>query len=105
MDLIEIPRGDSYRIDLIISGNAGPLNLSGYGVRFVAAQSYDASGKIADILVTEHDIPESGMTHIDITSGESSNCPNDYIYNFKLIDLANKVSSFEEGIFRILPSL
>jgi hypothetical protein len=105
METIEIPKGDSYRIDIIVSGNNAPLNLSGYGLRFVAAQNYESTFKIADILVTGHDVFESGMTHIDITSGESNNCPGDYIYNLKLIDPSNGVTSFDGGIFRITPSL
>jgi len=106
MQVVEIPRGDSYRIDLLFSGDSGPLNLSGYGVRFLAAQSYQSNVYIADIFVTGHDSFVSGASHINITSGESSHCPGDYIYNCKLIELAtNNVSSFEEGIYRILPSL
>ena len=105
MDLIEVLKGDSLRVNLIFSGSLGPLNLSGYGIRFLASQNYD-SPPVVDIINTGHDSFESGLSHILITSGESSFCPADYIYSLKLFNLQNnQYSSFDEGIYRISPNL
>lgn len=105
MALLEIYQGESKRIDLSITNDdGGALNLSGYSLRFSAKRSFSETGSIISILVTGHDSFISGLTHIDLNSGDTNQCPGDYVAAFGLISSGGAVSIFSTDGLRILPS-
>lgn len=106
MSLLEIYRGDSKRINLAFTNDDGsPLNLSGYAVYYTAKKSYAETGApIVDILVTGHDVPVSGLTHITLTSTDTNRCPGEYVAGFTLVDPNSGVSTFNTDGLSIFPS-
>lgn len=105
MALLEIYQGETKRIDLSVTNDNGDaLNLSGYSLRFNAKRSYSETTSVISILVTGHDSFVSGLTHIDLTSGDTYQCAGDYVAAFALISSGGSLSVFGTDGLRILPS-
>lgn len=105
MSMLEIYKGDNKRVDLTFVTDSGtPFNLSGYSLYYSAQQNYTDTGALFTIVQTNHDLPVSGFTHIDISTGDSNQCPGDYLANFRLIDASGRRSTFETEGLKILPS-
>lgn len=105
--MIEVYQGNTLRINLTFTNDDGtPLNLSGYNLYFIAKRNYSESTGSApiNILVTGHDTPVSGITHVDLTTGDTSICANDYLADITLIASGNSsISSYRTDGLRILP--
>ena len=105
MAALEIYCGDTRRVNLTFTNDDGtPLNLSGYSVLYYAAQNYDIPPIITKV-ITGHDVPVSGMTHMDLTTGDTTQCPGNYLAQFKLEDPSSGISTFNTDGLTLLPSL
>jgi len=103
--MLEIYRRDNKRFDLTFVTDSGtPFNLSGYSLYYTAQQNYTDAVALFTIIQTGHDLPVSGFTHIDVSTGDSNQCPGDYLALFRLIDASGKRSTFETEGLKILPS-
>lgn len=105
--MIEIYRGDSKRIELAFQNDDGTvLNISGATVYFTVKRNYsDADDDaVMDIQNSSHDVAISGLTHITITTGDSAQCPGDYVAGFQLKDISNNITTFNVEGLSILPS-
>lgn len=105
MSMLEIYKGDNKRIDLTFTTDSGtPFNLSGQSLYYIVQQNYTDTGALFSIVQTQHDLPVSGFTHIDISTGDSNQCAGDYLALFRLIDESGRRTTFETEGLKILPS-
>jgi hypothetical protein len=106
MALLEVYQGDTKRINLVFTNDDGTrLNLSGYKLYYTAKQNYTDTAPLFSILQTGHDVPVSGVTHIDLSGTQTNHCPGDYLAGFTLISSGSGISTFETDGLRIIPSL
>lgn len=106
MALIETYQGDSKTLilqfcqeDLIT-----PMNVSGYLVRGVARLSY-TSDTIIDTTVTGvSPYAITGTIFFPLTVSDTSHCPSDYLFDFRVYDLSSGSSTFPTDGLRILPT-
>jgi hypothetical protein len=104
--MIEIYKGDSKTINLDFTNDDGSVyNLSGATIFFLAKRNYsdEDTAAIINITITGHDIPESGKSHIFITTGDTNQCAGNYVAKFRLQDIANNVTTFNTEGLAILP--
>jgi len=109
MAMIEVYQGNTLQINLAFTGDNGtPLNLSGYSVYYIAKQNYTQTTGEAPINVctTGHDNPAAGMTSILLTTGETSQCPGDYLADITLVltGISPTYSTYHTDGLRILPN-
>lgn len=105
MALIEIYQGETKRIDLSVTDDNGtPFNLSGYSLYYSVKRSYSETGAVISLVVTGHDSPVGGLTHIDLSSQNTNQCAGEYVAAFALVSSGSGVSIFNTEGLRILPS-
>lgn len=88
MDPIEVYQGNTLQINVTFTGVDGsPLNLSGYGLYYIAKQNYDQTTGQATInyYTTSHQDAAAGISQIVLTTGDTSQCPGDYIADITLV--------------------
>lgn len=105
--MIELYKGDTARISLEFKNDDGAvLNLSGVSIYFTAKRNYSDPDSDAIISITEtgHDVPQSGLSHVFLTTGNTNQCPGEYYAGFQLKDLLGNVSTFDVEMLSILPA-
>ena len=105
--MIELYKGDTVWINLEFRNDDGTvLNLSGTSIYFTVKRNYSDPDIAALISITQtgHDVPQSGLSHIFIDTGDSNHCAGEYVAGFKLKDQYNNVSTFNVESLIILPS-
>lgn len=106
MALVTVYQGDTktlvlkfYQDDLVT-----PINVSGFAVRGVARLNY-SSDTIIDTTVTGvAPYAVTGTVFFPLTTGDTTQCPNDYAFDFRVYDLSSGSSTFPTDGLRILPT-
>ena len=107
--MIQVYQGNTLRINLTFSGDDGqPFDLTSYGLYYIAKQDYTQSTGDApiNIYTTGHDLPASGMTHIDLSADNTSVCPGILLAGITLVSIGStqNVTTYETDGLEILPS-
>lgn len=107
MATLDIYQGDSRTVMLTFVNDDGSyLNISGMTVYYVAAQSFSTeSTPVIFKTITGHDVPQSGMTHMDLTTGDTNICPQIYIAEFRLYSPPSGLSTFGTDGLNIIPAI
>lgn len=107
MALIEVYQGDSKLLYLQFADDGGtPMNVSGFLVRGVAKRNYTDTGTVVNTIVTGV-VPAAvtGLVLFPLTSGDTNQCPGDYLFSFQVTDLSSGRSTWPTDGLSILPSL
>jgi len=109
MSMIEVYQGNTILINLAFTGeNGDPLNLSGYSVYYIAKQNYSQTTGQApiNVVTTGHDNAAAGITHVNLTTGETSQCVGDYIADITLVlsGVSPAITTYHTDGLRILPN-
>ena len=108
--MIEVYQHNTLAINMSFTNDDGtPLNLSGYSLYYIAAQNYTQNTGDANIniCVTGHTVPVSGLTTVVLTTGDTDQCPGDYIANITLVSSGSSptISTYGTDGLRILPNI
>ena len=108
--MIEVYQRNTLAINMSFTNDDGtPLNLSGYGLYYIAAKDFlqNTGDANINIYVTGHTVPESGQTAIILSTGNTNQCPGDYVANITLISSGSSptVSTYGTDGLRILPNI
>ena len=99
-------QGNSITIPLLFTNDDGSVfNASGCAVRFVMKRSYSETGTLVNNIVTGGATATGGAIYMPLSSGDTNQCPGDYLASFLLYDTQTGVSTFSTDGFKILPSL
>lgn len=108
MALLEIFAGDSKLIMLQFADSNGiPMNVSGFEVRGVSKRSYvDTNAEaIINKAITGIDANAvTGLVYFPITTGDSTQCPGNYLLDFFLTDLSSGRSTYPTDGLSIFPT-
>lgn len=106
MAALEIYRGDTRVVNLTFTNDDGSVpNISGFLISYIAAQNYELSPVISKIVTGDGIIGPSGMANMTFTTGDTTQCPGQYLAVFKLQDLTGALSTFNTDGLNILPNL
>jgi len=105
MALISVYAGDSITLSLQFADAGGtPLNVSGYAILGVAKQSY-SDPSIFNKTVTGLDANAvTGLVYFPLTSGDTTQCPGQYLFDFRVYDLNSGSSTYPTDGLSILPT-
>lgn len=108
MALLEVFQGNAKTFPLNFTDDGGnPMNVSGWFIRFTAKVSYSQSNAqaIIDSVVTGVS-PEAltGLVYFPLTSGDTAQCPGDYLADFTVTNLSGAPTTFPTEGLRILPT-
>jgi copper(I)-binding protein len=98
-------KGTSVNMQLTVTDCSGAaVNLSGTTIEFTAAQGYTTASSIHKA-VTEHTIPASGITNIELTGSDTNIDTGTYIHEFQYTDGSGNKYVFLEGQLVIKPKI
>jgi hypothetical protein len=103
--MIEFYKTNDARMDVqFINDDGSVMNISGCTIFFTVKSQTSDPDDLALISqdVVSHDVPESGLSHIDVTNAETNICPGDYFCDLKLKDIAGRCTTFYVDTFRVL---
>lgn len=105
MALIQVYQSDSKTLYLQFADDGGtPLNVSGFLVRGVARANYVSSGIIDKTVTGAAPAALTGLVLFPLTTGDTNQCPNDYLLFFRVSDLSSGSSTYPTDGLRILPT-
>jgi hypothetical protein len=108
MALLEVYRCDTKTLMLNFASSDGtPMNVSGFEVRGVAKNSYTQSNAeaIFNKAVTGIDAAAvTGLVYFPLTTGDTNQCPGDYLLDFCITDLSSGRSTYATEGLRIVPT-
>ncbi len=107
--MVDVYQGNTLRINLAFNNCDGtPLNLSGYGIYYIAKQNYSQSTGDATINIyqTGYIDAAAGTTYIDLTTGDTSKCPGEYFADITLVSSGTppQILTYRTDGLRILPN-
>lgn len=96
-------RGDDKSIDLVITQNGSPFNISGATIFMTIKPQFtvsDDTTAIGSWTVTNHTYPNSGMSTISITNTQSNSwTPGTYWYDIQYKSSGATITTFVRGRF------
>jgi hypothetical protein len=105
--MFEVFKGDSKRIDLRFENDDNSvLDLTDCTIYFTAKRSFLEPDDQAVIAISNsvHDNAISGLSHINLSSSNTNQCPGVYACSFQLKDAFSGVTTFNTEGLTILPS-
>lgn len=102
-------RGDTHTINLTITNNGTPLNITGYTVFFTVNAEKEPSTDSAAVIsktVTSHSDPTNGETIISLSAADTTNvAPGTYWYDIQLKDGSGNITSFRKDRFVLVSDI
>lgn len=104
--MLYVARGESKIVELSFSNSDGSVfNLSGSRILFQSKANFNDSAYLIQKEITGHYAPESGLSRLYLTTGDTNLCPGDYLAGFKVFDISGSMSYFDASGLAILPAL
>jgi hypothetical protein len=104
--MLYVSQGESKLVELFFTNNdSSVINLSGSSIFFGAKRSYTDTSYLISKTITGHYAPESGLSRMYLTTGDTNLCPGDYLAAFKLTDISGLVSVFDASGLMVFPSI
>lgn len=107
--ITNVIRGDTHTINLTITDNGTPLNITGYTVFFTVNASKEPADDSAAVIsktVTVHTAPTLGETTISLAPSDTTNlAPDSYWYDIQLKDGSGNITSFAKDRFILVSDI
>jgi len=104
--MLYVSQGESKLVELAFTNDdLSVINLSGSTILFNAKRSYTDTESLISKTITGHYLPESGLSRMTLTTGDTNLCPGEYLAAFKLIDISGLVSVFNASGLMVFPSV
>jgi len=104
--MLYVARGESKIVELAFTNSDGSVfNLSGTTIIFQSKANFNDPAYLIEKTITGHYIPESGLSRMYLTTGDTNLCPGDYLAAFKIYDISGSMSYFDASGLNVSPTL
>ena len=104
--MLYVARGESKIVELSFTNSDGSVfNLSGTRILFQSKANFTDTSFLIEKEITGHYAPESGISRMYLTTGDTNLCPGDYIAGFKIFDVSGSMSYFDASGLFVFPAL